>query len=44
MSAHSDRGSAFMLDELAQFLHEQRVAGSQTTLYNPDANAKDTMA
>ena len=32
---HSDRGSAFMSDELYSYLHGKGIATSRTTPYNP---------
>ena len=35
---HTDRGAAFMSEDLKSFLHERRVAVSRTTPYNPQGN------
>ncbi|GAA55652.1 pro-Pol polyprotein, partial [Clonorchis sinensis] len=37
---HSDRGSAFMLMELKQFLFDKVVASSHTAAYNPQCNGQ----
>ncbi|KAL7633690.1 UNVERIFIED_CONTAM: hypothetical protein RMT77_015644 [Armadillidium vulgare] len=37
---HSDRGTAFMSQELKQFLHGFGVATSRTTPYNPQGNGQ----
>ena len=37
---HSDRGSAFMSEELKSFLHSKGVASSRTTAYNPRGNGQ----
>ena len=37
---HSDRGSAFMSEELRSFLHQRGVATSRTTAYNPRCNGQ----
>lgn len=37
---HSDRGAAFMSDELQRFLHDRGVATSRTTPYNPRGNGQ----
>ena len=37
---HTDRGSAFMSQELEQFLHECGVATSRTTSHNPAGNGQ----
>lgn len=37
---HSDRGSSFMSDELKQFLHNQGIATSRSTPYNPQSNGQ----
>ena len=35
---HTDQGAAFMSEDLKSFLHEQRVAVSRTSPYNPQGN------
>ena len=35
---HTDRGAAFMSEDLKSFLHERGVAVSQTSPYNPQGN------
>ena len=35
---HTDRGAAFMSEDLKSFLHERRVAVSQTSPYNTQRN------
>ena len=35
---HSDRGSAFMSEELRSYLHDKGIATSRTTPYNPQGN------
>lgn len=35
---HTDRGFAFMSEDLKNFLHERRVAVSRTSPYNPQGN------
>ena len=37
---HSDRGTAFMSQELCNFLTEKGVASSRTTSYNPSGNGQ----
>lgn len=37
---HSDRGSAFMSNELKTFLHSRGIATSRTTPYNPQGNGQ----
>ena len=37
---HSDRGSAFMSQELKDFLHNKGIATSRTTSYNPAGNGQ----
>lgn len=37
---HSDRGSAFMSEELKQFLQKRGIATSRTTPYNPQGNGQ----
>ena len=36
----SDRGSAFMSQELKDFLHNKGIATSRTTSYNPAGNGQ----
>lgn len=37
---HSDRGTAFMSDELKAFLLSRRIATSRTTAFNPQGNGQ----
>ena len=37
---HSDRGAAFMSEELKQFLLSKGIASSRTTPYNPKGNGQ----
>ena len=37
---HSDRGSAFMSEELRGYLHDKGIATSRTTPYNPQGNGQ----
>ena len=37
---HSDRGTAFMSDELKQFLRLRNIASSRTTAFNPQGNGQ----
>ena len=37
---HSDRGSAFMSEELKIYLHTKGIATSRTTAYNPQCNGQ----